>query len=274
MAQPFIPTPSFRRLSCLGLASLASAACADPARTSSSAEGVLVGALLSPARASAPAQRALAHSLAAGPVASGRMADGSWVLASSVDDALAAATEDGRELWSFLVACAFPADATIVSVRNPGFVFFGAVGLAPSWARRPLDVAGRQWVSACVFAELSYEGVPTPVSLRGPSLALAALSEERGAWTLEEGAYYGDLFGDPTLPLPWFACQGSDVEAAARVERVCAQPDVGRPGLTRCGLVDAGPCDVACAGVVHGERRACRAPGLCTDRAVTAFAVP
>jgi len=158
------------------------------------------------------------------------------------------ATDEGREVLGFLVSCALPAGMTL-TVADPGggddFQFFGEIGLAKSWLKRPLSKGGRAWISACMLARVNSSDVPLPISLRGSHGALAASDEEVEGWTLEEGAFYGDIFtpeGDPTV---YLACRGRDQaagETGGLIERDCAEPDPGDPSRTPCGFVYAGDC--------------------------------
>jgi len=154
--------------------------------------------------------------------------------------------EDGRELLSLVVSCAVPLGTTLVAtVNGVDFDFLGEIGLAPQWLATRLDDAGRRWVSACMLARVSAHEVVIPISMRGPSPALATDALERATWTLEEGAFYGDVFGPLAEPLQWFACRGRDKargNAGELADRDCAAPDPAHPGFTLCGMVFAGDC--------------------------------
>lgn len=158
------------------------------------------------------------------------------------------ATDDGREVLSFLVSCALPEGVTLTVADPQGggdLSFLGEIGLAKSWLKRPLSKGGRAWISACMLARVNNSNVPLPISLRGAHAALKASDDEREGWSLEEGAFYGDVFtpeGDPTL---FVACRGQDQaagETGGLIERDCAEPDPGDPSQTRCGFIYAGDC--------------------------------
>lgn len=186
----------------------------------------------------------------------------------------AAATSDGRQLATLLIACALP-PSDAVSVPGTEVTFVGDVGLAPGWGHRPLTAGERRWVTACALARLSGTSVEVPISLRGARPALHADPEERSAFATEEGAFYGDVLDPETLdqPLRWFACQGTGQARAG--DRVCATPDPATPGLTRCGLQDAGSCDVACRRSRPGAgRRRCWTEGEEFDEVATAYLSP
>jgi hypothetical protein len=156
------------------------------------------------------------------------------------------ATEDGREVFSLIVSCALGDDVTLVAtVDGTEFEFFGEFGLARNWISRPLDREGQGWVSACIFARVNANDVAIPISLRGEHKGLAVSADERAAWTLEEGGFYGNLFGPLDEPIQWYACRGKDQaagESGGLVDRDCAEPDPANPGFTQCGFIYAGDC--------------------------------
>ena len=155
-------------------------------------------------------------------------------------------TPDGREVLTYLVGCAMPEGQILVGTHDgTTYEFYGELGLAPGWLRHRLDPAGRGWVSACMFSRVNINNVALPVSLRGPTRKLDTSPEERAAWTLEEGAFYGNLFTPGDQPIDWIACRGEDQaagETGGLVERDCAEPDPANPGKTLCGFTYAGDC--------------------------------
>ncbi|HEX3765225.1 MAG TPA: hypothetical protein VHW23_41295 [Kofleriaceae bacterium] len=156
------------------------------------------------------------------------------------------ATDDGREVFALTVSCALPAEITLVAtVNGTDFDFPGEIGLAPQWLVGRLGDVGQRWVSACMFARVSAHEVVIPISMRGPSRALATDADERATWTLEEGAFFGDAFGPTNEPLQAFACRGRDKaagNAGELADRDCAAPDPANPGFTLCGMAFAGDC--------------------------------
>jgi len=134
--------------------------------------------------------------------------------------------------------------------------------LAGEWIDHPLKKAGRGWVSSCLFARISANDVAIPVSLRGPSQALAAVPDEVADWSLEEGAFYGDYFVAPGEPVQWIACRGRDQalgETAGLIDRDCAEPDPADPTHTLCGFLYAGDCGAVCEHVApEGFYRKCQ----------------
>ena len=157
------------------------------------------------------------------------------------------ATPEGREVLSFIVSCALPDGVTLLATAPDGTLleFFGELGLASEWLDHPLREAGRGWVSACLFARVNDNTVALPLSMRGPNQTLAATPEEAAAWSLEEGAFYGDYFVAPGEPVSWIACRGQDqalAETGGLIERDCAEPDPADPTRTQCGFTYAGDC--------------------------------
>jgi len=179
------------------------------------------------------------------------------------------------ELLSLIVACALPATISLVAqVSGSEIEIFGEVGLAPEWTHRAMRAASSRWVSACVISRLSGTDLATAISIRGDNEALRPITGERSTWTIDEGAFYGDLFSSATQPIRWFGCRGRDGDAAELAGRVCAIEDPATPGVTRCGLSYAGRCDQVCTDK-RGEHRDCGAPDGTTWReAITAFLAP
>jgi len=195
---------------------------------------------------SAAANSAAASTLAASPIAASQLGPNRYAANAEATNAFMA-TSDGREVLSFIVSCALPADVTLVATLPDGspFELFGDIGLANEWLNHPLRKAGRGWVSACLFARVNQHTVATPLSMRGQTQALATTPEEVAGWTLEEGAFYGDYFVAPGEPVQWIACRGRDQaagETGGLALRDCTEPDPNDPGHTLCGFTYAGDC--------------------------------
>jgi len=191
------------------------------------------------------ASRLFANRLSTRPLVAGRMSPSSMAVNMSTAGRMLA-SEDGREVFSALVSCAFPADVLLTAtVGGLSLEFPGELGLAPQWAWAPLDRAGQGWVSACMFARVNARDVAIPISMRGPNLLLAVDADERMDWALEEGAFFGNFFGPIDQPLQWFACRGRDQvagEGGNLANRLCTVPDPANPGFTMCGMTFAGDC--------------------------------
>jgi hypothetical protein len=196
------------------------------------------------------ANRIVANKLAAGKVAAAKLsasevASGSFIVNLDAAGQLLS-TQGGREVFAALVACALPETSMLEATLADGtFDFFGDVGLAPEWVAHPLYADSKRWVSACIFARVNAVEVPIPVSMRGPSPALGTDSDERSAFPLQEGAFYGNYFTPKDEPIDWYACRGVDKaqgNAGDLVSRNCAAPDPAKPGFTLCGFTYSGDC--------------------------------
>ena len=204
----------------------------------------LAGNTLAPDKLAA--NSAPASTLAASNLAVEQLDPNTYVVNPAAAAALLA-TEDGREVLTFIVSCALPEGVTVHATGTDGtdYEFFGDLGLASEWLDHPLREAGRGWVSACLFARVNIEGVPQPLSLRGQHKALATTREEAATYTLEEGAFYGDYFVTPGGPVSRIACRGEDQasgESGGLLSRDCAEPDPLDATRTQCGFTYAGDC--------------------------------
>src|SRR5882672_6799307 len=198
----------------------------------------LAGNTLAPGKLAA--NSAAASTLAASNLAVEQLGPNTYVVDPAAAGALLA-TEDGREVLSFIVSCALPEAVTVLATAADGTVyqFFGELGLASEWLDHPLREAGRGWVSACLLARVDDHGVPQAFSMRGQNKALATTPQEVATFTLEEGAFYGDYFVAPGGPASWIACRGEDQssgELGGLVSRDCAEPDPADATHTRCGF--------------------------------------
>jgi hypothetical protein len=169
-------------------------------------------------------------------------------------------TEDGRQVYSYVISCALPEGTTIESTvpgaadtappdslhtcTNGRCVFSGSLGLADYWLDRKLDPKGQRWITACLLARVNEHDTTVAISLRGTAPSLTVSLDEGELYTLEEGAFYGNIFSD-SEELDWFACRGRD-QAAGEFGglnlRDCTEPDPDNPGYTMCGLRYAGDC--------------------------------
>jgi hypothetical protein len=156
------------------------------------------------------------------------------------------ASEGGRDLFSVIVSCALPEDVTLVAtVDGDELEFTGELNLAPQWLLLPLDPIGQGWVSACTFAKVNNNDVALPISMRGPHPSLDVGGDERDTFLVEEGAFFGTMFGPLDKPIQWFACRGEGQaagELGGLIDRDCTEPDPAHPGLTKCGFMFAGDC--------------------------------
>ena len=171
------------------------------------------------------------------------------------------ATDGGREVYSYIVSCALPfgttleADVpgapdtappeTLYTCAGERCTFSGDLGLAPYWIDRKLDPKGQRWVSACLLARVNLFVTTEAISLRGVAPELTVGIDEAELFSVEEGAFFGNLFADGDGPLDWNACLGegqASGEFGGLVLRDCAEQDPADPTHTMCGFNDAGPC--------------------------------
>lgn len=115
--------------------------------------------------------------------------------------------EPGRELLTYVARCALTPTQTLVGThQGVTYTFPGVIGLTPSWLSSPLaDVRKQRWVSACLLAHVNGHGVEVPISMRGSHSALYASDAEKAAFTMQEAAFFGNVFavhpGDDLLDI-------------------------------------------------------------------------
>jgi hypothetical protein len=248
--------------------------------------------------------RLASNRLASNRLASNRLASNSIssvrvAALQETSDILANAT--GRIVYSYLMSCALDSNTTVVaenivnedcgdvttgcvvgapanddycgpSALNGPFAaghceFGGGVGVAPRWLDKKLDPKGQGWVSACMFARINAYDTAESISMRGRNEALSVSTDEASIYTIEEGAFFGDMFG--TDPIDWNACEGegqASGEFGGLELRDCTEPNPATPGLTYCGFTYAGHCGDysgtgeahACSGDPNGAYTDCR----------------
>jgi len=79
---------------------------------------------------------------------------------------------------------------------NEVCTFTGALGLAQHWIDRRLDPKGQRWVSACLLARVNFHDQAEAISLRGLAPELTVNTDEQEIYTVEEGAFFGNLSTD------------------------------------------------------------------------------
>jgi hypothetical protein len=240
---------------------------------------VLVGA---PAQADETSNRIAANRLTANRLSANRLAGNKLAASKLSENRLEAnsvaakmlSTADGREVYSYIISCALPEgkeiDATVsgapdtappdtlYTCANGSCSFPGSIGLADYWIDHRLDVKGQRWVTACLLARVNYFGVKVIISLRGVAPQLLVGRHEAERYSLEEGAFYGNIFSDPDKPLDWNACRGKDAAAGETGDlklRVCTEPDPNDPTRTKCGFNYAGDCGSSAGSAT--ESKAC-----------------
>lgn len=185
-------------------------------------------------------------------------------------------TADGREVYYYMVNCALPDTITIEADIDPSLPlddtpvdspytctaathhcsFPGGIGLTPEWLHKKLSKKGESWLSACLFARVNRHGVTKDISLRGRNEGLEVTQFEQQMFTVQEGAFFGNLFDKPDCDMDeidWNACSGAGIATASAAERDCAVENLNgyteggvwfppEPGRTICGFKYAGPC--------------------------------
>jgi hypothetical protein len=144
------------------------------------------------------------------------------------------ATIQGRTFLDYVVKCALPAGVTFeAQFLTTTYTFEGEIGLAPEWTQKPLSSSSRRWLTACLLAHVNATAAQVSIMLRGDHPALSGeVGTEGAAYTLREGAFYGDIFR--IIPAK-HACSGEGTTAL----RVCTN-DIA--GLSPCGFTVPGDC--------------------------------
>lgn len=163
-------------------------------------------------------------------------------------------TVGGRSLLHYLVQCALPAGESVTtSFLGITNTYDGLIGIAPEWKSGPLSTSSRRWLSACVLAHVNATGQGVSILLRGNHPALnQPIGSGGSAYTLREGAFYGDIFGLLALS---HACGGD----GSTPSRVCTNNLLG---LSPCGFLVPGNCrglQNTCEGVTDGYYTNCHA---------------
>jgi hypothetical protein len=241
-----------RKLSSMLLATVVTACAVEPSQ-STAEQGELGRNMLAANMLAAnmlAANMLAANMLAANQLSTQLNPDGSNMLLGSAD---------GRFLLQYIVSCALPAGqnlsanvnvadtappATPYTCASGTCTFTGLLDLAPQWIDHKLSSDGQAWISSCLLARVNANQISEEISLRGSNSALAVTPAEAQLYTVQEGAFYGDVFTYPK-PIVWIACEGAgqiNGTFGGLVDRKCARPDPANPGKTICGFDYAGYC--------------------------------
>jgi hypothetical protein len=160
------------------------------------------------------------------------------------------ATVEGRELLTYVVRCALPADKTLTGTDGgTSYTFQGLIGLAPEWVTTPLSQKGQRWMTACLLAHANGFGIEVPISLRGNHPALGTTGGERGAYSRQEVSFFGNVFqptdkvdelGDVGPRL--YSCGGFDLQEECGGSDATFKPTRACGTAEECGLAFAGAC--------------------------------
>ncbi|HEU4407053.1 MAG TPA: HYR domain-containing protein [Polyangiaceae bacterium] len=158
------------------------------------------------------------------------------------------ANQSTRDLLKYVYECAMGPTQSTVLDPSPGganLELHGLVGLAPGWGQPggACDESCQRWVTACVLARTNAYGVKVDLSMRAPDdapahvkAALAVTDEERAAYPLREGAFYGNLFrqegppnGTAVMAPRFYACAGPGSNVPEVTKRFCSSQGAGGP---------------------------------------------
>lgn len=225
------------------IAATLAAACAESPDAATTSQAVLEGNRIVSNRVTS--NRIEMNRIASNRIASNRITSNRLNLnAQTAKDLLKDA--GGREVLTYLIGCAIPAGQRLeAKFQGVTYIFNGEIGLAPRWLDRSLREKEQRWVSACMISRVNKYEIAVPISIRGPHSSLAITDEEAEDFTVEEGAFYGDIFRPEHLPIIWVACRGRGQavsESGPLDDRDCTEPDPQNPGFTLCGFTYAGDC--------------------------------
>jgi hypothetical protein len=152
--------------------------------------------------------------------------------------------ETSRDVLRYAVGCALASDEELIGiVDGTRYTLVGRLNLVHDWVTKPLGTKDQELLTACLLAHTNYFGVTVPISVRGPHLSVQ--QAERLDYTVEEAAFYGNLFANPPVLR---TCAGAGILARDPspylAQRVCATTTNGV--TTPCGFVTDGFCAVAC----------------------------
>jgi hypothetical protein len=158
-----------------------------------------------------------------------------------------------RQLLRYTASCALDPEQSFAFSWSDGTgvvhheVYPGLLGLEPSWATRSLSKSGQRWISACLASRVNWYRVPVMLSSRGSIAGLKVTDpNELAAYALEEGAFWGNLFGpNPRV----YACDHVPNDDASRARlRDCAAGHLDGTGTpVDCGMIRRlGSCAETC----------------------------
>ncbi len=162
----------------------------------------------------------------------------------SIDPLLAHAS--GAEHLEYLALCALDEGTELVA---GGASYPGLFGLGAEWVDAGCGESCQRWISGCVLAHANAYGIAVEMSLRGGHAGMTWDDQIASEFTLQEAAFYGNVFQVTGLDYPrqpLYACYGrallawddDDEDHESSIEylrkRICGTGD--------CGLNNTGPC--------------------------------
>lgn len=218
-------------------------ACVDETDVATRTQGVLEGNKIATNKIAT--NKIALNKIATNQITSNKIATNGILLNENTATALLA-TEDGREVLSYVISCAIPSDVSLIGkYAGVTYEFQGDIGLAPDWLKRPLRETEQRWVSACLISRVNLFGISVSISIRGPHASLKVGEIEARDYSAEEGAFFGNVFTPADDPIIWNACRGREQavgESGDLALRDCTEPDPANPGFTLCGFKFAGDC--------------------------------
>jgi hypothetical protein len=179
--------------------------------------------------------------------------DGKVALASGGALGQLATHPAGLEHIEYLALCALDQGSSLeIQVEGELHRLPGLFGLAPGWVSDGCEGSCQRWVSACLLAHANAYGLAVTVSMRGEHPGLAWDPGIEAEFTLQEAAFYGNVFalaGTSAATRPLYACGGRALfGVAADAERSWdyLQRRICGAG-SNCGLQNAGPCHFSIA---------------------------
>jgi hypothetical protein len=178
-----------------------------------------------------------------------------------------------RQFLKYTVGCAFtPAQSfgftwtdSTGTVHNE--VYYGELGLAPTWSIQPLDDVGQHLVTACLGARTNYYGVHVSISLRDDVDILTTTKDELSTYAYVEGAFWGNIFG--STPYVRSCYTSANVAHSRSDYRECAAGHVNTDGtISECPSIHiVGACTDVCKKLSKngGYYTKCGDPSLPTD---------
>jgi hypothetical protein len=150
------------------------------------------------------------------------------------------------DFLKYTVSCALNSNQSMTLQLEQPVVLNGSLGLAEDWVRRGIEVADQERVSACLSARVNFLGAHVNISIRGRGLDPPD-ADEIAEYTLQEGAFWGNIFSDPEPEL--FACtENTNRENSYATLRFCSTGfPVPDGSFISCGpLRNVGSCNNWC----------------------------
>lgn len=154
------------------------------------------------------------------------------------------ATAAGRDQFSYLYTCAEKSNAklTVVAPSGTAYTYNGSLGLATEWTSGALPQKKYGLMTACMLARTNYFGEVVSISMRNDKISTR--SDEQEAFTVPEGAFWGDLFTGTAMRACTSATKLSGAPISTLPQRECTVSTDG--ATTKCGFGYAGECSTVC----------------------------